>query len=142
MMNPNKLEDSYKEFIFDLAKWVQDGIIHVDLALLKKFDLLNKTPEEEKEIQAQFPFYFHVLESNEKVTLFNNQFAVWIIPKVVDETPTTLTLIALMTNTKPRLEIVFSSAGAYNTPKNVLKVLRHFLTEVLDTEEEIASISH
>ena len=141
-MNPNKLEDSYKEFIFDLAKWVQDGIIHVDLALLKKFDLLNKTPEEEKEIQAQFPFYFHVLESNEKVTLFNNQFAVWIIPKVVDETPTTLTLIALMTNTKPRLEIVFSSAGAYNTPKNVLKVLRHFLTEVLDTEEEIASISH
>ena len=142
MMNPNKLEDSYKEFIFDLAKWVQDGIIHVDLALLKKFDLLNKTPEEEKEIQAQFPFYFHVLESNEKVTLFNNQFAVWIITKVVDETPTTLTLIALMTNTKPRLEIVFSSAGAYNTPKNVLKVLRHFLTEVLDTEEEIASISH
>ncbi len=142
MLNPNKLEDSYKEFISDLGKWVQDGVIHVDLSLLKKFDLLNKTPEEEKEIQAQFPFYFHVLESHEKVTLYNNQFAVWIIPKVIDEIPTTLTLIALITSTKPRLEIVFSSSGVYNTPKYVLKVLRHFLTEVIDTEEEIASITH
>ena len=142
MLNQKKLEETYKEFISDLGKWVQDGIIHVDLGLLKKFDLLNKTPEEEKEVQAQFPFYFHVQESNEKVTLFNNQFVVWIIPKVVDGTPTTLTLIALTGENQPRLEIVFSSSGVYNTPKYVLKVLRHFLTEVIDTEEEIASISH
>ena len=142
MLNPKKLENTYKEFISDLGKWVQDGIIHVDLALLKKFDLLNKTPEEEKEIQEQFPFYFHVVESSEKVTLFNNQFAVWIVPKVINEVPTTMTLIALATEDEPRLEIVFSSSGVYNTPKYVLKVLRHFLTEVIDTEEEIASISH
>ncbi len=141
MLNQKKLEKSYTQFTSDLGKWLQDGIIHVDLSLLKKFDLLNKTPEEEKELQAQFPFYFHVVESNEKVTLFNNQFVVWIIPKVIDDTPTTLTLIALTTNEEPRLEIVISSSGVYNTPKYVLKVLRHFLTEVIDTEEEIASIS-
>lgn len=142
MLNPKKLETLYQEFISDLSKWLQDGIIQVDLALLKKFDLLNKTPEEEREVQAQFPFYFHVIESEEKVTLFNNQFVVWIIPKVVDEIPTTLILIALMTSDKPRLEMAFSSAGVYNTPKYVLKVLRHFLTEVIDTEEEIASIGY
>lgn len=141
MLNPQKLEKAFKGFMNDLGKCVQDGIIEVDLGLLKRFDLLNKTPEEEKELQAQFPFYFHVIENQEKVTLFNNQFVVWIVPKVVNEIPTTITLIALVHKDVPRLEIVFSTAGAYNTPKYVLKVLRHFLTEVIDTEEEIASIS-
>lgn len=141
MLNPQKLEKAFKGFMNDLGKSVQDGIIDVDLGLLKRFDLLNKTPEEEKELQAQFPFYFHVIENQEKVTLFNNQFVVWIVPKVINEIPTTITLIALVHKDIPRLEIVFSTAGVYNTPKYVLKVLRHFLTEVIDTEEEIASIS-
>lgn len=141
MLNPQKLEQHYQEFSKDLTRWIQDGIIHVDLALLKKLGLLNKTPEEEKELKAQFPFYFHVIENQEKVTLFNNQFVVWIIPKVENEIPTTLTLIALLQKDSLRLEIAFSTAGVYNTPKYVLKVLRYYLTEVIDTEEEIASIS-
>lgn len=140
MLNPQKLEKAFKGFMNDLGKCAQDGIIDVDLGLLKRFDLLNKTPEEEKELQAQFPFYFHVIENQEKVTLFNNQFVVWIVPKVINDIPTTMTLIALVHKDVPRLEIAFSTAGVYNTPKYVLKVLRHFLTEVIDTEEEIASI--
>jgi len=141
MLNQQKLEKSYKEFTKDLSKYLQDGMIEVDLNLLKDLNLLNKSPEEEKEIQSQFPFYFHVVENNEKVTLFNNQFVVWIIPKVVNDLPTTMTLIALVTKDNPRLEIAFSTTGVYNTPKYVLKVLRHYLTEVIDTEEEIASIT-
>ena len=82
-----------------------------------------------------------MIENQEKVTLFNNQFVVWIVPKVVDDVPTTMTLISLVHKDVPRLELVFSTRGPYNTPKYVLKVLRHFLTEVIDTEEEIASIT-
>ena len=141
MLSPQKLEKAYKEFTEDINQCLQDGIVHVDLSLLKKLGLLNKTPEEEKEAQAQFPFYFHVIESEEKVTLFNNQFAVWIIPKVIDETPSTLTLISLVQKDHPQLEIAFSTSGVYNTPKYVLKILRHFLSDVMDTEEEIASIN-
>lgn len=141
MINPQKLEQYYKVFTEEMAKFLQDGVVKVDLALLKRLNLLNKTPEEEKDLQSQFPFYFHVIENQEKVTLFNNQFAVWIVPKVVDELPTTLTLIALFQKNEPRLEIAFSTSGVYNSPKYVLKVLRHFLTEVIDTEEEIASIT-
>ena len=91
-------------------------------------------------MQKQFPFYFHVVETPEKVTLFNNQFAIWIVPKMVGDIATTITLVALIHGEDPRLEIAFSTQGVYNTPKYVLKVLRHFLTEVIDTEEEIASI--
>lgn len=140
MLNPQILEKSYQGYIRDPGRWIQDGIIEVNLELLKQFNLNNITSEEEKDLQAQFPFYFHVIETDEKVTLFNNQFAVWIVPQIVEEIPTTLTLIALVQDENPRLEIAFSTSGAYNTPKYVLKILRHFLTEVLDTEEEIATI--
>ena len=141
MQNQEKLEKAYKQFKTDLSHHLQDGVIDIDLGLLKRLNLLNKTPEEEKELQEQFPFYFHVVENEEKVTLFNNQFVVWIIPKILDEVPTTLALIALISEDEPRLEVAFSTSGVYNTPKYVLKVLRHFLSEVIDTEEEIASIT-
>lgn len=141
MLNPQNLDDAFGTFMSDLSNWVQDGIIEVNLELLRELGLLNRTAEEEKEIQEQFPFYFHVIETPEKVTLFNNQFCCWIVPQVIDDVPTTLTLISLVEQETPRLELVFSTDGIYNSPKYVLKVLRHYLTEVIDTEEEIASIA-
>jgi hypothetical protein len=85
--------------------------------------------------------YFQVLETPDKVTLFNEQFVVWILPKVVQEIPLTLTFIGRLQTTKANLELVFSTTGVYNTPKFILKVLEHFLTEVIDTEAIISSIN-
>jgi hypothetical protein len=84
--------------------------------------------------------YFHVIETPEKVTLFNEQFVVWIMPKVVQNAPITLTFIGRVTPLKAKLELVFSTTGFYNTPKFILKILEHFLTEVIDTEAIISSI--
>ncbi|HSX12412.1 MAG TPA: hypothetical protein VLF61_02880, partial [Rhabdochlamydiaceae bacterium] len=70
----------------------------------------------------------------------NEQFAIWIVPRVVDNITSTLTYIALLYQNKPHLEIVFSTAGVYNTPKYILKVLQHFLIEVIDTEAIISNI--
>jgi len=143
MLNPVKLEQSFTEFMKDLNRWLPDGIIDVDLFLLKEFDLLSDDEDEENEkiLQSQFPFYFHVVETADKVTLFNNQFAVWIVPKIVNGVPTTFTLISLVQYEEhPSLEIVFTTSGIYNSPKTVLKVLRHFLSEVIDTEAVIESI--
>ncbi|MCH9616973.1 MAG: hypothetical protein SP4CHLAM5_05600 [Chlamydiia bacterium] len=139
MIKPEKLEQYYDKFLEDPTYWVQDGIVDVNLEMLKDWGLLNQTEEEEKLLQDQFPFYFHVLENNAKVTLFNNQFIVWIVPDVVDENPCTSVMIALIKEDDLKLEIVYKTHGVYNTPKYVLKTLRHFLTEVIDTEEEISS---
>ncbi|MBI5273982.1 MAG: hypothetical protein HY860_02880 [Chlamydiales bacterium] len=142
MLNPVQLEQAFSEFSNNLKHWLPDGVIDVDLFLLKEFDLLKDLDDGNEQIlQTQFPFYFHVIETADKVTLFNNQFAVWIVPKLVDEIPTTLTFIALVQeNEQPRLEIAFSTSGIYNSPKCVLKVLRYFLSEVIDTEAVIESI--
>jgi hypothetical protein len=140
MINPNQLEEAYLDFTQNFKKWAPDGIISVNLTLLHELGLLS-----DKEFSDSSPndltHYFHVIETAEKVVLFNEKFAVWIIPKLIDNQPSTLTFIAtLMKEEKLHLEMVFSTTGVYNTPKYILKVLEHFLTEVIDNEALISSI--
>ena len=141
MLNPNELEESFAQFMGNLQEWIPDGIITVDLKLLEELDLLNQGELEDSDDDEQFPHYFHVIETDDKVTLFNHQFAVWIVPQVIDEMPTTITLIALMRQEQLHLELAFATSGVYNTPKFVLKILRHYLTEVIDTESVISSMT-
>ena len=139
-MNPVQLDQAYHEFISHLPSWLPEGIVEVDLKLLEETGLLQCSTFEEKEKEEQLPHYFHVIETADKVTLFNHQFVVWIVPKIVNDIQTTLVLIALLVANQPRLQIVFSTKGVYNTPKFILKLLKHYLSEVIDTEEAISSI--
>ncbi|MBS0620302.1 MAG: hypothetical protein JSS61_02455 [Verrucomicrobia bacterium] len=140
MINPSVLEAAFGEFSKNLQKWVPDGIIHVDLKLLSDLGLLNHAELEHTLTDAQLNHHFHIIETPEKVTLFNDQFAVWIVPQVLDECPTTTTLIALLHGGRPHLEIAYQTAGVYNTPKYILKILQLFLAEVQDTEAVISAI--
>jgi hypothetical protein len=139
MINPIQLEEAYKEFSQNLQKWVPDGLIAVNLALLHELGLLNNSYFEQPTPDNVNQF-FHVIETEDKVTLFNDQFAIWIVPKVEQGISSTLTFIALLSGNKPHLEIVFSTSGVYNTPKYILKVLQHFLSEVIDTEAIISAM--
>ncbi len=138
-MNPIQLEEAYKTFTENFSKWAPDECIQVNLQLLQDLGLLNNwdldlgTPE-------SLTQQFHVIETNDKVTLFNSQFAVWIVPQTQTELPSTLIMVAIIQNTKPHLEIVYTTSGVYNTPKYILKVLQHFMTEILDTEAALLSI--
>jgi hypothetical protein len=140
MINPKVLEDAYQEFSKDLAKWIHDGIIQVDMKLLHDLGMLNNAELEHSVSDDHLNHYFHIIETPDKVTLFNEQFAIWIVPEVVNETPTTTTFIAILQGEKPHLELVYTNAGVYNTPKYILKILQHFLAEVQDTEAVISSI--
>ena len=140
MINPVELEEAYQDFLEDLPQAAPDGIIEVNLSLLNELGLLNCEELADEQAEEEFPHHFHVIETQEKVTLFSEQFAIWIVPKVIEEIPTTLTLICLIQDEQPHLEIVFSTSGIYNTPKFVLKILRHYLSEVVETEEAISSI--
>ncbi len=138
MLNPNDIEQLYQEFIANLSDWAHDGIIPVDLHLLHEMGLL--TDEIEQSDPNDLTQFFHVIENQDKVTLFNEQFVIWIIPKMEQETPITYVLIALTTEEKTQLEIVFTTTGIYNTPKYVLKVLQHFLIDMIETEATITQM--
>ena len=141
MLTPAQLEEAFVEFSQNLSKHAPDGVITVDLNLLHDLGLLQNGKFDQSSSTDELMHYFHVLETPDKVTLFNEQFVVWILPKVVQEIPLTLTFIGRIQGTKPNLELVFSTTGVYNTPKFILKVLEHFLTEVIDTEAIISSIN-
>lgn len=138
MLNPIQIEESFKAFTGNLAEWAHDGVMEIDLSFLHDQGLLNAF-QEDKEETDDLTQYFHVIESVEKVTLFNEQFIVWIVPRMDGDQPMTYVLIALNQQDKPHLEIVFTTRGVYNTPRYVLKVLQHFLLDMLETEATVTS---
>lgn len=138
MLNPIQIEEAYKEFITNLPNWAHDGVTSIDLKFLHDQGLLASLAEDQGD-SDDLTQYFHVIESVEKVTLFNEQFIVWIIPKMEGEQPLTYVLIALNHPEKAHLEIVFATHGVYNTPRYVLKVLQHYLIDMLETEETLTS---
>lgn len=141
MINPHVLEEAYKSYTKDINQATPDGVIPVNLPLLHEMGILQDEQKESiQEDDDSFSQYFHVIETEEKVTLFNEQFAIWITPQNGEQTPSTLTFIAMMQEEKPRLEVVFSASGVYNSPKYILKVLQHFLKEMVDTESFLSSV--
>jgi hypothetical protein len=130
-----ELDSSYEQFIRRLPELIPDGIIEVDLKLLQKLGLLHE--ELQNEASAQLTRFFHVVESKEKITLFNDQFVIWIVPEKVQNEPFTLVLIALNNPAKLHLEMAFSMSGIYNTSRLVLRVLEKFLSEIQENEDFI-----
>ncbi len=138
MLNPIQIEEAYKEFISNLPNLAHDGVTAIDLKFLHDQGLLQSI-QGDKSDPDDLTQYFHVIESIEKVTLFNEQFIVWIIPKMDQDQPLTYVLIALNHPEKANLEVVFLTRGVYNTPRYVLRVLQHFLVDMLETEETLTS---
>ena len=141
-MNPTKLDEAFDKFTKNLNSWIPEGIIDVDLEVLTKIGLLQHSLYEEDGEEEELPHYFHVIEKEEKITLFNHQFVVWVVPQMLEDSSSTLVFIALMSSdAAPHLEVVFSTTGVYNTPKLIIRLLRHYLSEVIDTEEAISYIN-
>lgn len=138
MLNPMQIEEAYKEFMGNLNQWAHDGIIPINLNFLHEQGILSSLQEDCGD-PDDLTQYFHVVESPEKVTLFNEQFIVWIIPKMETDIPVTYVMIALNMQEKAHLEIVFTTHGVYNTPRYVLRVLQHFLSDMLETEATLTS---
>lgn len=136
MLNPIQIEQAYKDFTANLSNWIHDGVTQIDLKFLHDQGLIGAIQDDQTD-PDDLTQYFHVIESVEKVTLFNEQFIVWIIPKMEGEQPNTFVLIALNHPEKANLEVIFATQGVYNTPRYVLKVLQHLLADMLETEETV-----
>lgn len=138
-MNKIKIiEDQYKEFSKNISYWLPEGIVEVDLMLLQRLNLLQYHSSQKKD--PRLTRYFHVIESSEKITLFNDLFVVWIVPDKIAQSPITYTLIALNPK-QPHLELAYSTTGVYNTSKLVLRILEKFLEEIQENEEILSYLN-
>lgn len=137
VLDPERIENLYLSYVEDLSQCAHDGIVHVDLNLLNELGILENIQEEDE--ADDFTQYFKVIETEDKVTLFNEQFIIWIVPKVEGDLPITYVIIALNHDEKPHLEVIFTTSGVYNTPKYVLKILQHYLIDMLETEATLTA---
>lgn len=128
-----QIEECYQKYIKNINSLLPEGIIEVDLKLLQKHNLLNYHKKDKQD--RALTRYFHVIETNEKITLVNDQFVVWIIPEKVNYVPITYTLIAINKENEPHLEMAFSASGCYNSSRLVLRLLEVFLLEIQETED-------
>ncbi len=140
MINPTDLEAKFQEFMEDLSHWAPDSILSVDLEFLHSLGLLNEAGEAAAHPKHPLTHYFHVIETVEKITLFNDQFVVWIVPQAMNNEPATFTLVALLGANRPRLEIVFVTTGVYNSSRIVLRVLEQLLEDIQENEEILSRL--
>ncbi|MCB1111402.1 MAG: hypothetical protein H7A37_01255 [Chlamydiales bacterium] len=137
MDNINILEKCFQAYIKDLPRWLPEGIVDVDLKLLNDFNLLNY--HDDKRHDPSLTRYFHVIETQEKITLVNDDFVVWIVPEQIGGVSVTYTLVAINQEKFPRLEMAFATSGVYNTSRLVLRVLEKYLKEIQENEEMLNS---
>ena len=141
MQDLAQIEESYKHYVQDLSHWIPDGILSVDIHLLQSFDLLSlDDPSAKKDEGSPVTRYFHVIESDEKITLINEQFVIWIVPDPNQDRPITYTLIALNGDDRLDLELAFSTHGIYNNSRLVLRVLEKFLVEIQENENTLKNL--
>jgi len=133
------LEATYRNYIENLSSYIPEGIVPVDIAVLQHLDLLNFSEESDSNPET-LTRYFHVIESAEKITLFNDQFAVWIVPDHHQNQAITYTLVSLKNEEELSLELAFSTAGIYNTSRLVLRILERFLSEIQENESALADL--
>lgn len=135
MNNITTLEICYQTYMQTIPQWAPEGVVDVDLELLRELDLLNCYLGQEESKDSSFTQHFQLVESNEKITLINDQFIVWIVPQRINGVVATHTLIALNKPNKPSPEVIFVNVGIYNTSKLVLGVLEKYLSEIQENEE-------
>lgn len=140
MNNISLLEESYKKFASNLNLWLpEESILKVNLELLLNLDLLSFHNQETPNIE--FARCFYVIETEDKITLVNDEFVIWIVANLIDGSPTTHVLMGLNDQIKgPKLELAFITSGVYNTSKLVLQILERLLKEIKETEDFIEKI--
>jgi len=135
MHNLEYLETCYKKYINNISDCLPEDIIQVDLKLLHQLDLLRYHDPSYND--PSLTRYFHVIETDEKITLVNEDFIVWIVPEKINGNPMTYTLIALNTPDEPDLRMCFVTSGVYNTSRLVLRLLEKYLLEIQENENLI-----
>jgi hypothetical protein len=146
----SQLDSSYERFIGHLEDFIPEGIEEVDLDFLNRLQLLH---DNDHAPASRLTRFFHVVETKEKVTLFNEQFVVWIVPERVQDEAMTLVLLGIASGPmhsrdkeqqdnplRIHLETAFSASGVYNTSRTVLRVVERLLSDIQENEEVISHL--
>ena len=138
MDEKEELNTAFEKAMESFPTMPPESIIEVNLDILQEMGLTGEgdyiNPNED------FERSFKVLESSNRITLYNSQFVIWVIPEIIDGMPATYALIGLREKTGLKSEVVFLARGPFNSSRLVLRLLDRYLTDIQETEEFIHKI--
>jgi hypothetical protein len=138
MDEKEELSVSFEKAMEEFPNIPSESIIEVNMDLLDSVGLTNEG--EYVNPNEAFERSFKVIENANRITLFNNQFVIWIIPEILDGIPATYALIGLRESGGVKLEVVFLAKGPFNSSRLVLRLLDRYLTDIQENEELIHKI--
>jgi hypothetical protein len=132
------LSEAFEKAMTEFPHLPAESIIEVNLDVLEEMGLTDEgeyiNPSE------AFERSFKVVENSNRITLYNSQFVVWVLPEIIDGTPATYALIGLREKGGVKLEVVFLARGPFNSSRLVLRLLDRYLTNIQELEEFIHKI--
>lgn len=140
MHNLEYIEVYFKKYMENISFCLPEDIIHVDLKVLHQLDLLHHHDPDYND--PALTRYFHVIESDDKITLLNDEFIVWIVPDKQNSEPITITMIATNFEGEPDLQLCFITSGVYNTSRLVLRLLEKYLFEIQENEKLLKELAN
>lgn len=129
------IEESYKRYINNSLTWTAENVIQVDMSLLQQLNLAETCYLHVSDYELKFSFHF--LETDEKITLWNDKFVIWIVPDSLEGELTTSVMIALNRPANTKLELIYTATGVFNSSQLILRILEKFLQEIEENEQVI-----
>jgi hypothetical protein len=115
-----------------------DGILEINVKTLHTLHLLSEetppsgTPPASTLLQA--------IESEGKITLYNEKFALWVAPQKNADPASTIVFIASRKDNEMKPEIAFRTTGIHNRSKTILKLIDRLLADIQETENVISKL--
>ena len=141
MRSIEELDQFFQHLSHDFQHSIPDGVQEVTLDTLSSLNLLatNKgAPQQKKEDPSH---YFHVHDSGQMITLYNDRFIAWIVPEQQAEENATLVVIATEENNSLHAELAFETKGVYNSSRTLLRVLEGYLDEINENDNVIKHLN-
>ncbi|WP_201456559.1 hypothetical protein [Chlamydia sp. 17-3921] len=134
-MNLDFLEEFYRQSILNKDMAFPEGYVDISEVLAHPF---SESTSDSFDRQVND---FIIAESEDKLTLFNADFAIWLVPELIQGEAVTRGYIALHQSGEVYApEMAFEASGPYNQSPLILEALQIYLKKIKDTEAMLKSV--
>jgi hypothetical protein len=137
VVNLDQLEAFFEYLSLHTAELLPDGIHDVSIKTLHTMHLLSEDPTGGNTPVAHL---LQAIESEGKVTLFNDHFVLWIVPKNEASPPATTIYIVRRLTDSLKPELGFRTAGIHNRSRTILRLIERYLTDIQETDSLLSSL--
>jgi hypothetical protein len=131
----DQLDAFFTQLCTNTTDLLPDGILNINIKSLHSLKLLDECP-------PPGTMALHTIESDEKITLFNDNFALWIAPQKNASPAETVVFIARTAEGKFIPEVAFRTRGLHNQSKTIIRIIDRLLSDITETDSVISELEN